>query len=662
VTENNRDGIKLDLDLEGAVRFLIDDGDSFVKSRVRSFGDARLPKNSRESKRCVAISKMFRDYAERNETSRPLSIAVFGPPGSGKSFTVMQLAAQAKGIQSSGKINLSQLNEPSELTKWLSSFASKKGWKSTNPGKDTPLFFFDEFDAAIEGKELGWLKWFLAPMWDGEFVHEGETYELKNAVFIFAGGTAERFEDFEMRHAGYFGVRKGPDFVSRLAGFLDIEGLNTYGPGRYLRRALILQHALGKRSEILKLGDGRLSIEKDVLKLLLAGGHYIHGARSLEALLDMSTLTNAKKFQRSHLPPDELRKLHVSRGPLDGVTVGISAGQNSSAQDFFKNLAPALIERGAELAYGGNIYEGDTLSSLVNVVTQFPDELIGRDKKRIRNLLAYPSFLKAESRKGRTPEISKNVEFIELQTLSPEERKELVDAGGYFTAWSNGDRYVVENHLAWSLSLFRMRVRLIREVQALVVIGGKGGAEENKTNAGAQKMFTMPWGRFPGVAEEVMLALAFNIPVYVLGMSGGAAESIGHLMGLSKIHTAPHRWLREPWDTDYQRLAERLKAKSGSFEVPHKPGLPQTHDELREFFRAQGPETEHWPYNGLTAAENRDLFNFNDRQVDESAELVIRGITRTVEWTHPKGGEHGSGEKCGCCHCHKCAKVDVRSA
>ena len=50
------------------------------------------------------------------------------------------------------------------------------------------LVFFDEFDSAFEG-ELGWLKYFLAPMQDGVF-RDGETLlRIGKCFFVFAGGT-----------------------------------------------------------------------------------------------------------------------------------------------------------------------------------------------------------------------------------------------------------------------------------------------------------------------------------------------------------------------------------------------------------------------------------------------------------------------------------------
>ncbi len=62
-----------------------------------------------------------------------------------------------------------------------------------------PLVFFDEFDASFNG-ELGWLKYFLAPMQDGLF-KDGETmHPVGKSIFVFAGGTSNTFQQFSREH------------------------------------------------------------------------------------------------------------------------------------------------------------------------------------------------------------------------------------------------------------------------------------------------------------------------------------------------------------------------------------------------------------------------------------------------------------------------------
>jgi len=65
-------------------------------------------------------------------------------------------------------------------------------------------------------------------MHDGEFLHQGAIIRLKRAVFVFAGGTASSMDDFSaLSSEPIFRAAKGPDFISRLRGFLDVSGPNA---------------------------------------------------------------------------------------------------------------------------------------------------------------------------------------------------------------------------------------------------------------------------------------------------------------------------------------------------------------------------------------------------------------------------------------------------
>ena len=60
------------------------------------------------------------------------------------------------------------------------------------------------------------------------------SYPLGKAIFIFAGGSCHNFREFNKERVGQeeaeFRDVKGPDFVSRLQGFIDIKGPNPVKP------------------------------------------------------------------------------------------------------------------------------------------------------------------------------------------------------------------------------------------------------------------------------------------------------------------------------------------------------------------------------------------------------------------------------------------------
>ena len=137
-----------------------------------------------------SISNLMREYIYAQKSSRPLSIAVFGSPGSGKSFGVTEVASSiAPNLIVKVEFNVSQFKSSTDLISALHRVRD-----IALDGK-VPLVFFDEFDSAFEGK-FGWLKYFLAPMQDGSF-REGETiHPIGKSIFVFAGGICNNFASF----------------------------------------------------------------------------------------------------------------------------------------------------------------------------------------------------------------------------------------------------------------------------------------------------------------------------------------------------------------------------------------------------------------------------------------------------------------------------------
>lgn len=263
-----------------------------------------------------AIRGLMEEYCTIAEPGRPVSIAVFGPPGSGKSFGVAQVAGSLlPGRIQKLEFNLSQFESPDELIDALHQVRD-----AALTGK-IPLVFWDEFDTSLDGVPLGWLRYFLAPMQDGAFRQGQLVHPIGRAIFVFAGGTAANMRDFgaDLTPAQLRSAKK-PDFVSRLRGYLDVLGPNPQGddPGgdrfHELRRAILLDSLLRRKAPQLvgrKDGVPELSIDPGVLTAFLKVPSYRHGARSMEAIIDMSHLSGQPSFLRSSLPSEAQLDLHV---------------------------------------------------------------------------------------------------------------------------------------------------------------------------------------------------------------------------------------------------------------------------------------------------------------------------------------------------------------
>ena len=266
-----------------------------------------------------SIKNLMRKYIESESYTRPLSIAVFGSPGSGKSFGITEIAKSiASGRIEILKFNLSQFDSKSDL---ISAFHKVRDLALE--GK-IPLVFFDEFDSDFNGK-LGWLKYFLEPMQDGKFMERETMHPIGRSIFVFAGGINNTFERFsgdgaddaatmDPEEARAYKDAKGPDFTSRLRGYVNIRGPNQRGSDDtvfVIRRAMLLRSLLEQKVDNLFDSRKHLRIDDGVLRALINVKSYKHGTRSIEAIIEMSMLNGRRSWEQAYLPAKEQLKLHL---------------------------------------------------------------------------------------------------------------------------------------------------------------------------------------------------------------------------------------------------------------------------------------------------------------------------------------------------------------
>ena len=129
-------------------------------------------------------------------------------------------------------------------------------------------------------------------MQDGEYTLDGSPLPIPGAVFVFAGATASSFSEFlpqAPEDVHRFQAIKGPDFVSRLKGILDIKGPNptcVTDKKHIIRRAMLLRSLILKNVKgICHPDTGRVDISRGLLCALLRVSEYRHGARSIEFIL-----------------------------------------------------------------------------------------------------------------------------------------------------------------------------------------------------------------------------------------------------------------------------------------------------------------------------------------------------------------------------------------
>jgi hypothetical protein len=162
-------------------------------------------------------------------------------------------------------------------------------------------------------------------MQDGIFLEGQIAHSIGKCVFVFAGGTSYDMDNFGPKESDVmkwneFKLKKGPDFISRLSGYLNILGPNrkqTYHPEQNqwiddvrdicypVRRALLIRAMLGLKE------DERLSIDHGILSALIETTRFKHGARSLEKILLQLKKRDIPPIRRSDLPSEETLSMHV---------------------------------------------------------------------------------------------------------------------------------------------------------------------------------------------------------------------------------------------------------------------------------------------------------------------------------------------------------------
>jgi hypothetical protein len=357
---------------------------------IGRFGDLTTV-DRREIEALQSVSSLIREYLGRYQKT-PLSIAVFGPPGSGKSFSIKQVAKSvAPGEIESITFNLSQFGGIEGLYDALHQVRDK-----ALTGK-IPIVFWDEFDTTLDQQKMGWLRYFLAPMQDGEFQEGQIVHPIGRSIFVFAGGTYTSMDTFgnDLGERQRIDV-KMPDFVSRLKGFLDILGPNPYkfesnhrninDPYYIIRRAILLRSVIERSASRLLRNDGSqktVSIDEGVLRAFLLVRKYEHGARSIESIFSMSQLSGKTCFERSCLPSESQLNLHVNGREFTALM-----NQMELSDSIIEKMAKAFHNRYCEYLRSVKQYswgpetseEKKTHSSLVEY-----DKLPENEKEQNRN-------------------------------------------------------------------------------------------------------------------------------------------------------------------------------------------------------------------------------------------------------------------------------------
>jgi hypothetical protein len=294
----------------------IREAQKYLAFPVALFGHIKVV-DRREFEEYWELQSSMRAYLRDARETKPLCLAVFGAPGSGKSSGVKQLGKMMPELGEPIEANVSQFTSVDDLAAVL-----HRSRDVALTGK-VPLVLLDEFDAPWQQRPFGWLQYFLAPMQDGKFKHGANTYNVGRAVLVFIGGVNRSFDVMKgrMRQREFIDA-KGPDFLSRLRRHLNVLGVDPVrerDTTHIIRRALLLraflemyQKGIFRAMRDAQLAEAEARIDADVVDSFLRVSCYYHGVRSLEAVVATSRVGHGhNRFHWGVLPPREQLEMHL---------------------------------------------------------------------------------------------------------------------------------------------------------------------------------------------------------------------------------------------------------------------------------------------------------------------------------------------------------------
>lgn len=316
----------------------------------------------------------------------------------------------------------------------------------------------------------------------------------------------------------------------------------------------------------------------------------------------ITTPTNLARHGEAGFRPESFKgkviALSISDSP-DLLRLGFG---KMHLTDAMVEIARYLLARGATLAYGGDLRPGGFTDLLLQLIEGYEAEAADATappptvlpSPRARNYLAWPLYVPM------TP-AEKNAYrgMVELRPVPPPENVRAalgLDPAAFLPPNTPATR------TAWACCLTEMRRAMTLQVDARIVLGGQ---------------VTGFKGKYPGVAEEALMALDAGQPIYLLGAFGGAARAIADALEGRDPEALTQAYQEKRTDTE----CAFIEHYNGTVEAHPGLGGPVDYEALRGALKARSVAGLN---NGLSDEENRRLFVEQD--IREVVSLLLRGL------------------------------------
>ncbi|QIW97051.1 hypothetical protein AMS68_002569 [Peltaster fructicola] len=253
----------------------------------------------------------------------PTCIGVFGPAGSGKTFTATSIATHL-----ASKTSTTQTIHDSRFLNEDSLAAACHGIRDASARGSLPVVIFKNFESILNSED-GLLATFSTLMSEGTFPDRGTVRNLGHAVMFFLIDQESADPETPFSPTAEMSLKRRGTFqslgevkqmrmedsplIDLLHGVVKVTGPNCSGAGDRtfaIRRALMLRHIIKEKYPHLEV-NGVMNFDDAVLHALLLTPTFKHGLGSLQKIISASRLSNRTKFDVSALPPEEQIQLHV---------------------------------------------------------------------------------------------------------------------------------------------------------------------------------------------------------------------------------------------------------------------------------------------------------------------------------------------------------------
>ena len=203
---------------------------------------------------------------------------------------------------------------------------------------------------------------------------------------------------------------------------------------------------------------------------------------------------------------------------LKGKTIGVSISESdnldelgysvSHLKDAIIEIARYILASGGRLAYGGDMRQGGFTELIFDLLVYYKADKELQPYERFESYLYYP--ISTTLSMEREAALRQNVTF---KRVAPPADLHLVNTNEFLKADSPQNLYV------WARCLTKMREEIEAACHARVFIGGR------------IKGFK---GKCPGILEELLTAIKYQHPIYLVGAFGGITkDAIEALSGQS---------------------------------------------------------------------------------------------------------------------------------